>query len=100
MNKAQKINSEEEVEGYLIYEFDQAIIVKKQKSSSIRKDGSGHWSIIAPAYEVKPETLQVQITSTGEWVNVDDTEVVRKVCECEYPLVRSGYCGNCERDLI
>ena len=66
MNKAQRLDSEEWVEGYYIEE-----------------SGGEHY-IIRPniiqwkKFEIKPSTLQVQITSTGEWVNVDDTEVVGK----------------------
>jgi len=84
-HKAQKINSEEWVEGwYALSLFDIPTITNLKGNR----------------YRIKPETLQIQITSTGEWVNVDDVQIIAKVCECDYPLVRSGYCGNCQRDLI
>lgn len=62
MNKAQRLDSEEWVEGYLL------------NPTTIGEVGE----ILSYYTTIKPETLQVQITSTGEWVNVEDTEVVDK----------------------
>jgi len=84
IHKAQKIDSEEWVEGYYWKNpFHSYLVTFEGLDSEI----------------IKPETLQVQC-SDGDWVNVDDVQIIAKVCECDYPLVRNGYCGNCQRDLI
>lgn len=66
-HKAQKINSEEWIEGYLC---------SKKTINRIIDFGNGNIGLSKEI--IKPETLQVQITSTGEWRNVDEVEVVRK----------------------
>ena len=70
MNKAQRLDSEEEVEGY--YTIDQ------YGNNYIVNVNGNPKDKTYPFYKVKPDTLKRQITSTGEWVNVDDTEVVKK----------------------
>ena len=111
IHKAQKINSEEWVEGYyvqfpILTDFpskphDNSTVHKMtfMKNYIMQTWWQHQWELI----EVNPETLKRQITSTGEWRNVDDVEVVKKVIvqartnnielRKNTPKIDRNYCG-------